>query len=184
VAGLLPARAATAPPEAVPQAPPADAAPWSPETLASARSRRASRLNGALAALLAVLILVALPWWRPADPLTGRAGLLSFAPSALAAETRARAAPGTRVVVPQTWASWFEWAVPEPRYFVDSRFELYPAEIWADEAALGAGGDEAAAVLDEWAVDVVVVEAAAPRPSGPWTTAWEDAAGAILVRER
>ena len=93
-------------------------------------------MNGFIAVVLGVAIVAALPWWRPADPLTGRAGLLSYAPSGLAAKVAELAGPGARVVVPQTWGSWFEWAAPEQAYFIDSRFELFPADVWADYAAL------------------------------------------------
>ena len=97
------------------------------------RAPRASIVNGFIAVVLGVAIVAALPWWRPADPLTGRAGLLSYAPSGLAAKVSELAGPGARVVVPQTWGSWFEWAAPEQAYFIDSRFELFPADVWADE---------------------------------------------------
>ena len=51
-----------------------------------------------------------------------------------------RSGPGDRVFVPQAWASWFEWAVPDARYFLDSRFELYPAAVWQDYGAIASGG--------------------------------------------
>ena len=51
---------------------------------APVRPRRASPINAVVVALLGVLIVVALPWWRPPDPLAGRQGLLSYAPSGLA----------------------------------------------------------------------------------------------------
>ena len=75
-----------------------------------ARSARPSPIAAILAIVFGIAILVALPWWRPADPLTGRAGLLTYAPSGLAEAVRDRAQPGDRVFLPQTWASWFEWA--------------------------------------------------------------------------
>ena len=148
------------------------------------RVGRASRVNGATAVLLGVLLVAALPWWRPPDPLTGRVGLLSYAPSALAAEVAARVQRGDRVVVPQSWSSWFEWVAPGALYFVDSRFELFPADVWADESALRQGGDAAAEVLERRESDLVVIAAGEVRPAGAWTVAWEDAAGAILVRGR
>ena len=69
-------------------------------------------LNTLVAAIVAIAIVVALPWWRPTDPLAGRAGLLTYAPSSLAMALRDDAAPGSHVFAPQTWASWFEWAAP------------------------------------------------------------------------
>jgi hypothetical protein len=147
------------------------------------RVARASLVNGITAAVLIVLIVAALPWWRPADPLTGRAGLLTYAPSGLAAALDRIAAPGGRVVVPQTWGSWFEWAVPGNRYLIDSRFELFPPDVWNDYLAVADGGDGAAAVLDRRAADIVVVAAGAPAPAGAWSRAYEDGDGAVLVRE-
>ena len=148
------------------------------------RARRASRVNGAIAALLGVLIVVALPWWRPPDPLTGRTGLLSYAPSGLAAEVGTLPRDVTRVLVPQTWGSWFEWAAPNARVFIDSRFELFPADVWDDYRRLAAGGTDAAEVLDRWLVEAVVVPAAQLPPAGAWDRVYADADGALYVRHR
>lgn len=143
---------------------------------------KANRLNGLIAAVLVMLVVMALPWWRPQDPLTGRAGLLSFAPSGLAAFVREHAHTGARVAVTQSWGSWFEWAVPHALYFVDSRFELYPKATMLDYVTLARGGDGAAEVLDRWHVELVALEAGTPPPSG-WIVVASDADGAILVRE-
>ena len=67
-------------------------------------------------------------------------------PSGLAAAVRDRATPGARVVAPQNWGSWFEWAAPQALYFADSRFEFFPVAVWADYRAIESGGDAAAAV--------------------------------------
>ena len=162
--------------------PPPTAEPgFSTGYLHQARARRASRLNGAIAVLLLVLIVVALPWWRPADPLTGRVGLLSYAPSGLAAAVRDRATPGARVVAPQNWGSWFEWAAPQALYFADSRFELFPVAVWADYRAIESGGDAAAAVLDRLEVEVVTAHDDWIAPAG-WARAYADEQGVIYVR--
>ncbi len=147
-----------------------------------AREPRASVANGLLALGLGVAIVIALPWWRPADQLTGRAGLLSFAPSGLAAKVAELAAPGTRVVVPQTWGSWFEWAAPDQAYFIDSRFELFPVGVWEDYAVLQ--GPRAGDVLDRWGADMIVVPTGESIPVGPWDRVWADPDGTILVRAR
>ena len=84
----------------------------------AARSARPSPIAAILAFVFGIAILVALPWWRPSDLLTGRVGLLTYAPSGLAEAVRDRAQPGDRVFLPQTWASWFEWAAPDAGYFL------------------------------------------------------------------
>ena len=78
-------------------------------------------------------------------------------------------------------ASWFEWAAPTPTYYLDSRFELFPADVWDGYAAIAAGGAEAQAALDRWAVDAVVLPAGAD-PLDGWVSAYDDADGVLLVR--
>jgi hypothetical protein len=147
-------------------------------------ARRENRLNTAVVGVLAAAVVLALPWWRPIDPLTGRAGLLTYAPSDLAQALRARIQPGTRVFTPQVWASWFEWSVPDGRYFLDSRFELFPPEIWEGYDVIAAGGPGATAALEDWDVEVLVLPAGADAPGGGWTRAFEGSDGSILVSAR
>jgi hypothetical protein len=148
-----------------------------------ARSARPTLANGVIAVVLGILVVVALPWWRAPDPLTGRAGLLSYAPSGLA-QAVATLPAGSRVVAPQTWASFLEWAAPGATYFIDSRFELFPDAIWADYATL-TGTDAAArsAILDRWRVDAIVVPAGRDLPSTGWRIAAQDIDGTLLVRQ-
>ncbi len=146
---------------------------------------RASGVNGVTAALLAVLLVAALPWWRTTDPLAGRAGLLAYAPVGLAQEVAALTAPDfgrspRRILVQQTWASWFEWAAPDATYFIDSRFELFPPDVWADHAALSGPG--AGEVLDRWQVQAVVVPTGGPAPIGAWERYYADGDGSIFLR--
>jgi hypothetical protein len=139
--------------------------------------------NASLIAALGIGIVLALPWWRAPDPLTGRAGILDYAPSGLAEALRAEASSGMRVFVPQTWGSWFEWAAPDAQYFVDSRLELFPADVWADYDAIAGGGANAQAALDRRRVDAVVVPASWSRPAGPWRVVYSDPSGALLTRD-
>jgi hypothetical protein len=143
---------------------------------------RAYRLPAVVAALLLVLVAAALPWSRPADPITGRAGILSYAPSGIAAELRGIAPAGKRVLAAQTWTSFLEWAVPDARYFLDSRFELFPADVWADRATIAAGGSAADAVLDRRGVDLLVLPAGTDLDLTGWTMVYEDADGVIMAR--
>ena len=144
--------------------------------------RPANRINTLVASVLMVALLVALPWWRPADPLTGRTGLLSYAPSGLALALHEQAGPGARVFTPQSWTSWFEWAVPEATYFMDSRFELFPPAIWRDSDAILAGSAAADGALERWDVDVLVVPAGGEEPGRGWAAAYHDEDGAVFVR--
>ncbi|MFN8629663.1 MAG: hypothetical protein U0838_04875 [Chloroflexota bacterium] len=141
----------------------------------------AARLNALVVGILGLAIVAALPWWRPADSLTGRVGLITYAPTGLTRALLEHAKPGDRVVVPQPWGSWFEWAAPEQFYFVDSRFELFPASIWDDSDRIAWGGDGARDVLDHWQVDAVVLAPDWPMPSGPWTVVYKDAEGQLII---
>ena len=145
-------------------------------------ARRASRIPAIVAVLLGVLIVAALPWWRPADPVTGRIGILSYAPSGIAVELRRIAPAGTRVLAAQTWTSFLEWAVPDAQYFLDSRFELFPADAWADRATIAAGGPDADAVLARRGVDVLVLPVGTDLHLTGWTVVYEDVDGVILRR--
>lgn len=141
----------------------------------------------ALAAGLLTLALVgALPWWRPADPLTGREGILAYAPSKAALELRSIAASGDRVFAPQDLASWLEWAVPDATYVADARIELFPASVWDDYDTIASGGPGALAGLDRWQVRIVLADRGSRLSAGlsaaGWTTAGTDGDWAILVR--
>jgi len=146
------------------------------------RTPRASLVNGVMAAVLGLLVVAALPWWRPADPLIGRSGLLSYAPSGLAGFVRTiSGGAGARVVVPQVWGSFFEWAAPDVPYFIDSRFELFPATVWDDDLALS--GPDAASVLDRWQATVLVLRPGDRVPvTGGWRQVYADADGVVLQR--
>lgn len=150
--------------------------------------RMANRLNTVVVAVLSAAVVLALPWWRPVDPLTGRQGLLTFAPTGLAVALREHVRPGDRVFVPQAWGSWFEWAVPEAKYFVDSRIELFPADVWRDYAAvasLSAGGPD---TLHRYRIVLLLREANTTVPTealaAGWTVRYADVDGTVLEAPR
>jgi hypothetical protein len=147
---------------------------------------RPNRLNAIVAVVLGAVVVLALPWWRPADPLTGRQGLLSYAPSGLAQALAVAAEPGARVFTQQTWASWLEWAVPDARYFLDSRFELFPTSVFTVYEVIARGGDPALAQLEGLGVDIVIVAPSSPLvatlDAAGWRRAYEDGDGAVFMR--
>jgi hypothetical protein len=153
------------------------------------REPRPSMVNGAIAIVLGVAVLVLLPWWRPTEAMTARRGLLDEAPAGLVKAVADSTDVGARLFVPQRWGSWFEFALPDRPVFVDSRVEVFPAAVWADEAAISGGHDGWQATLDRWAVDAIVVDAASGEEVAQrlsiepgWVEAAADADGWLFVR--
>ena len=146
---------------------------------------RPNSLNAVVALVLGTLIVIALPWWRPPDPLTGRDGLLSYAPSGLAQALRTIVKPGDRMFTQQIWASWFEWSSPQALSFLDSRFELFPAEVFAAYGTIARGDAASLAELEQRGTRVVIADpegALGTRLAGAgWTVAAQVDEGAILV---
>jgi hypothetical protein len=160
---------------------------------ASASEARRSPLNAALPAMLIVFGLALLPLWRP----VGAAGVpllaLSHAPQGIAAELRrlfeaGTLGPGSHVWNPQTWGSWLEFAVPDAGYAVDSRIELFPADLWVDVNTAANGFGEWLSIFDKHSADVIVLEADQARlepvleASPEWTLQYRDADGSIWLR--
>jgi hypothetical protein len=142
--------------------------------------------------VLGLAVVAVQPLWRVGDPRTGPEGLLRDAPPGLARALAELAGQGDRAVVPQPWASWFEWAAPGVPVMVDSRVEVVPASAWADYSAIVAGGSTALTALDRIAATIVVVDPAtqsaldiALRTLGSaWRLSYEDADGALFARHR
>ena len=114
-------------------------------------ARRGSpTVHGAFLVALALAAVILSPWNQ-------RPQLLHF-PFRISQAVAAATPPGTRLFVPQTWGSWFEFALPDRPVFVDSRIELYPASAWRDYTAVVAGRADWAGILDRWEVDVLVTQ--------------------------
>ncbi|HWP61868.1 MAG TPA: hypothetical protein VNO86_00140 [Candidatus Binatia bacterium] len=118
---------------------------------------RRSLLNAAIVLGLVLASLAALPWWR-ADPSGDPGPLLADAPVDLTDELTGRVEPDTRAYVSQPWASWVEFALPEVRTFVDSRFEVAPEAAWEDYVAIAAVAPDWQARLDRWGIELVIVD--------------------------
>ncbi len=147
------------------------------------------RLNAGVVAILILVVVAAQPLWRGGDPLTGPDGLLRDAPGGLARALAGLADSSDRAVVPQPWASWFEWATPGVPVMVDSRVEVEPVSAWTDYALIAAGGPEALPTLARVGASVVVVDPATQpalalrmnAADSGWRLAYEDGDGAIFV---
>lgn len=124
---------------------------------APAALARRSPVNAAILLGLVVAALAALPWWR-ADPSGGPGALVTDAPVDLTRELAGHVERGARAYVSQPWASWVEFALPEVRTFVDSRFEVAPAAAWEDYLAIAAVAPDWQARLDRWGIELVLVD--------------------------
>lgn len=168
----------------------ADLFPATPERRDEPRS-----LNTVLAASIVLVGLVFLPWFRPtftssANSASAADGLLSYAPNEYSARVVASAEPGTRLFVSQLWASWFEIAAPEYPVMVDPRIELFSSEIWDDYDDISRASTNWEVIVDRWGIDVLVLSRrqqsaliAVVDGAPGWKAAFEDADGALLVRE-
>jgi hypothetical protein len=146
------------------------------------REGRANAVGIAIAAALLVAIIL-VPWWRASDPRRD----LRDAPVGISDAALELLPPGSRVFVYQPWASWWEYAAPDHLVFVDSRIELFPAQVWNDYREVAAGRAGWQQVLERWEVGAI----AAPRwdlvrvltEDARWELAYENDEGILLVRE-
>lgn len=167
---------------------------WVPEALRPVPlEERPRRANTVIAAVLVLALLALLPSFRPVGPAGVPENVLSHAPQALTAELRELLERGTirngaRVWNPQLWGSWLELAVPQLRFAVDSRIELFPASTWADAEVIAAGTGDWQARLERWQVFALVV---APEQVGlrrsleaapAWAPAYRGPDGSIWLR--
>jgi hypothetical protein len=122
---------------------------------AEPRGRRVFNL-AVVGVLVAAGVALLLPW-RADDPSLGPTGRLTDAPADVTLALREIATPADRLFAPQPWGSWLTWSVPDVPIFVDSRIELFPADVWADHLAVTAAEPGWQAILDRWGVTIVVV---------------------------
>jgi hypothetical protein len=122
------------------------------------------------------------------DPVTAAPQRLAAdAPEVLVDATRRALPGGSRLLVYQPFASWFEFSHPEDPVMVDSRIELYSDRVWLDyDRAIGAvdGWEE---ILDRYGVQGVVLPPGAVLEEelsgdGGWALVIDGAAGSVFVR--
>jgi hypothetical protein len=146
------------------------------------------RLNAAIALVIVLVAIVALPAFRPEDPQLGApAGVVGAAPPGLTAALRQVVKPGDRLLAPQPWGSWFEFALPDAQVAVDSRIELIPAAAWDGVDRIVEGGPGWDQTLRDWGVTLVVAapgqtELVSRLQANGWTMAYHDEDGSLLQR--
>lgn len=146
------------------------------------------RLNAALVGVLVLVGVALLPAWRPVDAGSDvPAFVLTDAPPGLTGFLRSTATAGDRILNHQAWGSWLEFAVPQTPVAIDSRIELFPAEVWTRYERVLAGVDGWEAQVAEWGVTLVVLDADQERAAARfrdagWRPLYDDADGIVLGR--
>jgi hypothetical protein len=152
------------------------------------RAERRSPLNVVVVGLIVLACVALVPAWRSTDPATGTpTGLVGDAPSGITAALREAARPGDRILNPQPWGSWFELALPDNPVAIDSRIEIYPADVWAELDAVRSGIGDWQGWLATHDVKLVLVQkdeaGFQQRLEGAgWRSVYADREGAIWQR--
>jgi hypothetical protein len=135
---------------------------WMAGSRSEPSSSRSGRRPDALALVTSTCILLLLPLAflvrSGTDPVTGAPRRLAAdAPEVLVDATRRALPAGSRLLVYQPFASWFEYSSPRYPVMVDSRIELYPDHVWLEyDRAIGGVGDWRG-ILDRYDVRGVVL---------------------------
>jgi hypothetical protein len=150
--------------------------------------KRLDVLKVTTAACIIALLPIALFVRAGNDPRThATQRLATDAPEVLAAATRGALPVGSRLLVYQPFASWFEYSLPEYPVMVDSRIELFPNAVWLDYDRAITAADGWERVVDRYEIEGVVLPPEAVlkdellRADG-WTSVVDGPAGSVFVR--
>ncbi|HUF59122.1 MAG TPA: hypothetical protein VMR89_06560 [Actinomycetota bacterium] len=160
----------------------------SPEPRAERPALFAPGSKVATAALSLTLLVAAFLSRSGTDPVTGAPKRLAAdAPEVLAGATRRALPTGSPLLVFQPFASWFEYSLAGYPVMVDSRIELFPAEIWRDYDTAIVAGDGWQAILERYEISGVILPPGAVlarelREDPAWRLGTEGPAGSVFVR--
>ena len=145
-------------------------------------------MNALLVTAIVATAIIVMPVWHSSSP-AGAPPFLGQAPASLVDATDAAVPPGSRLFVSQTYASWFEFALPSMPVFVDSRIELFPTSIWNAYIDIGSAREGWQATLDRFNVDAVVINPGQDETlishigdDPAWRLAFKDDSGYLFVR--
>ncbi|MFP4438209.1 MAG: hypothetical protein ACLFVO_13245 [Chloroflexaceae bacterium] len=147
-------------------------------------------MNWVLIGILSLLLLLGLPWVKPALDLPPELGSLLDQDTPVAATTfmRADAQRPERLFHAMSAGSYLIWAAPEQSVFIDPRIELYPMEQWHDYINLS-NGENVDALLAKYQIDGLLLDNEQQeallehvRADPAWDVRYEDAQSTYLVR--
>jgi hypothetical protein len=154
--------------------------------------REVPALNAALLAIIALILIVGLPWFRATNPLLApklRTYLEPTHPTAAVEYMRATGIHG-HLFSRMEWGGYLEWEFwPGVTPLVDARVEVRPESVWRDYFAVLGANARWQAILDSYAVDDVLLERAAfpdlvreMAASPRWREAYHDDLAVLYVR--
>lgn len=146
-------------------------------------------LNVILVVMLGLMVMIGLPWFKPAllPPEVG-ALLSDRTPVAAVRSMQAQPDRPRRLFHEMGFGSYLIWAAPEQKVFIDPRIELYPFEQWRDYISLGQGSN-VTELLDRYQIDgallhiedqAPLVEALTSDPA--WQVRYRDEMSIYLTR--
>jgi len=155
---------------------------------AASEPMRLDPLKVTAAAFIVALLPIALLLRAGTDPVTRTSHRLAAdAPEVLVDATCAALPEGSRLLVYQPFASWFEYSLPEDPVMVDSRIELFSDAVWHDyDRAIAAakGWDR---ILDRHRIEGVILPPRAVlkdelSKAAGWRRVMDGPAGSVFVR--
>ena len=111
-------------------------------------------LNAAVAGMIGLMLVLALPWVKPALGLPPSVGALldPTTPVAAVEALKADQQRPSRLFHAMGYGSYLIWAAPEQKVWADPRIELYPFGQWLDYAQLSSGR-EVEPLLERYAIN-------------------------------
>ncbi len=134
-------------------------ASWLPRSEAPA-FQGAPAINAALAGVIGLLLLLALPWVKPALGLPPDVGdlLAPNTPVAAVGFLKDDPRPPARIFHEMSYGSYLIWADAGQKVWADPRIELYPLEQWLDYQRLS-GGVNVDELLAKYGIDGLLLSA-------------------------
>jgi hypothetical protein len=148
-------------------------------------------INAALAGIIGLLMLLALPWVKPTLGLPPEVGSLLSPETPIAAVGFLKGEPQrpARLFHEMSYGSYLIWADSGQKVWADPRIELYPLEQWLDYQRLS-GGANVDELLAKYGIDGLLlsnknqealVEYAQARPQA-WQRRYADEEATYFVR--
>ena len=167
----------------------AQAATLLPAPVPGRRAAGSPMLNAILIGMLGLLLLIGLPWVKPAllPPSVG-ALLMDDTPVAAVDAMREQPTRPLHLFHAMSYGSYLIWAAPEQKVFIDPRIELYPYDQWRDYINLGQANN-VAELLHKYDIDGLLLSKSeqgpllkAVRADPAWVVRYEDEHTAYLTR--